>query len=148
MPVPLRDTPCMGWWDAFDSPLADEEGTLPAPLEDELFDEFDFIAWLSYEEVELDDRPEWEKDLGERKCKRCSEMAMLDSLRHCRPCRIALGRCSWCGIDSIVYIQPAACGACYRWLRRNLRPGGLRAAQRRLIENAVVRQSRRRGGRA
>lgn len=128
----------MWWWDFSDAPLAADEDTLPDPLEDDF--DFPFSSW----DRGLDDRAEWERQPGERKCKRCGELDALDSLRHCYPCRRELGRCSWCGIDRVAYPKARACSACYRWLRRNLKTVGLVAAQQQLIANGSERQKRRR----
>ena len=127
------------WWEAFDSELAKGEDSLPGGADVDLF------AWEPpWESDDLDDRPEWQRQLGERRCKRCGDHGVLDSLRHCVDCRAALGRCSWCGVDAVAHPQLRACGACQRWLARNVATVGWRAAHQRLISNGAARQSQRR----
>ena len=132
----------MWWWDNIDDEVVLDELTLPDP-----FDDDDDGPWgLWWREWTIDDRPEWERELGLRKCKRCGEMDALDPLRHCSRCRWRLGRCEWCGVDKLAVVRARACSACYRWLRRN--PGTPTiAARKRLLDNAVSRHRNRRSAR-
>ena len=131
----------MWWWDVDNSPLAEDEETLHDTIHDPFEDVFDVpVAWRNYD---IDDRAEWERKAGFRTCKRCGESDVLDSLRHCLTCRRQLGRCSWCGVDKVVHRQKQACGACSRWLSRNLKTYGRVAAQRHLLTNGAKRTKRR-----
>ena len=120
---PSRDPDEEEWDDCWCDPSAeildDEEG-LPDPWDDDHWepDEYDCQwdrapAW----DAPLDDSPAWEAEVR-LPCVRCGERDDLDPLDTCARCRWADHRCSWCGLDPIVYISDRSCRTCYQRLRR------------------------------
>lgn len=96
------------------------EELLPDPLLDDcLPDEYESqwdhnYGWSS----RVDDAPRWEKEVL-LPCTQCGDEDDLDPLGTCADCREADRRCSWCGLDPIVYESDGACRTCYQRLRRD-----------------------------
>jgi hypothetical protein len=121
--APIRDPHEDEWDDFYTDPppeILDDEEALPDPWDDDDWepDEYDYQwdrvpAWDS----PLDDAPAWEAEVR-LPCTRCGERDDLDPLETCARCRQADGRCSWCGLDPIVYSADTACRTCYQRLRR------------------------------
>ena len=129
----------MSWWRWVDDEELDEEESLP----EHDFERAAGPAWWDWVWPN-DDRAAWEREVGLRKCRRCHRLNIVDPLGRCVRCRVAMGRCSWCGLDPIVYRRAQACRSCYRWLHRNA--GGLEVdvVADRLLAAATRRYERRR----
>jgi hypothetical protein len=133
-------------WDSIDPNVVNDEGSLPDALDGDAAGWWDEPNdWRS--SLLVDDRPAWDREPEPRLriCRRCGELADLDPLRHCLPCRSELNRCQWRGLDPIRYKRLEACATCYRWLRRNLAEVGFAFANEQLMVNAEARYQRRSG---
>jgi hypothetical protein len=71
------------------------------PREDRYDQMADRVEYSVLEAV--DDRPAWERGLTAPHCKRCEREREVDVLGTCESCRRAEGRCTWCGLDPVIY---------------------------------------------
>lgn len=86
------------------------------PREDRYEEMADAVGYHALDGI--DDRPAWERGLTDPRCRRCERELELDVLGTCEICRRADGRCTWCGLDPVVYTSTESCRACYRHLDR------------------------------
>ena len=140
-PVPHDEEDEWAWWAPIPQEVEDYEDTLPGAdswwwHEDDEYDEQWFR--LGARAAEVDDSPAWEMSVLQP-CLSCGARADIDPVGTCELCRSADGRCSWCGLDPVVYESRRACRSCYQQLRRSrvttrleLRLSMLEAAARRL----------------
>jgi hypothetical protein len=95
------------------------EDSLPDPTEEDWWpDEYEDLWYRRGDATDFDDAPAWELDVLPP-CSRCGKPDDLDPNGTCSGCRLDDHRCSWCGLDPIVYEYDAACRTCYQRLRRS-----------------------------
>lgn len=135
-PVPVRDPD--DDWDEYDD---QDCGWVDVPAEvlayEDSLDPTRMDRWGYYDATPYDDEylalwdrhgnwsepdheHEWEDEMLSP-CARCGDRDDLDPLGTCYWCREDDHRCTWCGLDPIVYESDRACRTCYQRLRRQTR---------------------------